>query len=73
MAVLYCLENGTYSMTQLKDTYEYQLKEHKEEQSIIYNLFQKLAERPSYSSPDVAKRSLSKYESLVSPASGGAE
>lgn len=72
-AVLYCLENGTYSMTQLKDTYEYQLNEHKKEQSIIHNLFQRLPEKLSYSFPDVARRSLTEYESLVSPPGGGAK
>jgi hypothetical protein len=73
MAVIYCLENKTYSMTQLKDTYEYQLKEHKEEQNVIHNLFQSLPQKLSYSFPDVAKRSLTEYETLVSPLKGGME
>jgi hypothetical protein len=72
-AVLYCLENKTYSMNQLKDTYEYQLREHREEQNIIHNLFQGLPEKLSYPIPDVAKRSVDEYESLVSPPKGGAE
>jgi len=72
-AVLYCLENGTYSMTQLKDTYEYQLHEYREDRDIIHNLFKRIPEKLSYSFPDVARRSLTEYESLVSPPDGGAK
>jgi hypothetical protein len=73
MAIVYCLENKTYSMNQLKDTYEYQLNEHKKEQGIIHNLFQRLPEKLSYSFPDVAKRSVNEYESIVRPPSGGTQ
>lgn len=69
-AVLYCLENKTYSMTQLKDTYDYKLREHQQEQKIIHNLFQDFPEKISYSVPEVATRSVSEYENLVSPLEG---
>jgi len=71
--VVYCIENGTYSMTQLKDTYEYQFHEHRKDQKIIHNLFQGLPEKHAYSIPNVASRSLNEYESLVSPPGGGAK
>jgi len=73
MAVVYCLENETYSMTQLKDTYVHKLNEHREEQSVIHDLFQRLPEKLSYSFPAVAKRSVTEYESLARPPGGGVE
>ena len=70
-AVLYCQENKTYSMTQLKDTYEYQLREHRDNQKTISNLFQGLHKKISCSVPEVATRSVGEYENLVSPLKGG--
>jgi transposase len=72
-AVCYCLENKTYSMPQLKDTYEYQLREHMEEQEVIHNLFSGLPRKLSYPVPEVARRSVGDYESLVNPPRGGAQ
>jgi transposase len=71
MSVAYCIENKTYSMKQLKDTYEYQLREHKEDQNIIRTLFQGLTEKPTYQSPEVSSRSVEEYERLVKSAGGG--
>jgi len=72
-AVCYCLENKTYSMPQLKDTYEYQLREHMEEQEVVHNLFSGLPRKLLYPVPEVARRSVGDYESLVNPPRGGAQ
>jgi len=70
MAVEYCLENKTYSMGQLKDTFQYHLQEYKEEQSIIQDLFTNLSIKTNYSSPDVKKRDLTEYENIINAQSG---
>jgi transposase len=66
MSVSYCLENKTYGMKKLHDTYQYLLKEHKEEQQIVLGVFSKaplLINRAS--SVKVSKRSLQMYEALI--------
>ncbi len=73
MSVSYCLENKTYGMKKLYDTYKYLLKEHKEEQDIILGAFNKmplLINRAS--SVNVAKRPLRMYEALIGKKDEGA-
>ena len=71
MAVQYCLDNKTFSMTELKDTYRHKLKEHKEEQTVIHNAFLGLLHKPKPKGPAVAKRSVSEYETIVGCSHGG--
>jgi hypothetical protein len=66
MAVEYCLSNKTYSMTELSDTYNHKLSEHKEEQEIIRNTFMGLLSNSKPNAPDVAKRNLAEYETVIS-------
>lgn len=75
MAVEYCLENKTYGMKKLHDTYGYLFKEHKQEQEIIFKAFSgipALLSGTRTTELKVAKRSVEIYESLVVPESKGA-
>ena len=53
MAVQYCLENKTVSMTELQDTYQYMLQEHKQDQATIQNVFMRLIGNPRPESPSL--------------------
>lgn len=64
-AVGYCLENTTYSMTALSDTYEHRKREQEAEQQTVFRAFGNppgLARTPP---PAVSKRAVGEYESLV--------
>ncbi|GMT43271.1 MAG: transposase for insertion sequence element IS21-like protein [bacterium] len=65
-AVAYCLENKTYGMKKLHDTYQYLLKEHRQKQQIVLGLFSETP-RPinRASSVNVSKRSVELYEALI--------
>jgi transposase len=72
MAVDYCLENSTYAMTALKDTYEYQLREHSEDQKTIQFAFSEVFKVAPYPELQISKRSLTEYEDLITSKAGGA-
>ena len=62
-ALVYCLENKTYGMKKLYDTYRYLLKEHREEQQVIAGAFGKASlEIDRISSVRVSERPVEKYE-----------
>lgn len=66
-ALAYCLENRTYGMKKLYDTYQYLLNEHREEQEIIAGVFGKATlEIKRASGVHVPTRSVEKYETLLS-------
>jgi transposase len=65
MAVAYCLENKTYAMTALKDTYEHQKQEHEKEQAIIFQAFGKALGMVKTAAPLVSKRPLGEYETAA--------
>jgi len=74
MAVEYCLENKTYGMKKLHDTYGYLLKEHKQEQEINFKAFSgmpALLNGTRATELKVAKRPVESYESLVVSENGG--
>ena len=71
-AVQYCIENNTVSMTELKDTYEHMLSEHRAEVQQVHKAFLKAFGANRTQPPAVSKRSVKAYESLVSSAAGGA-
>lgn len=73
MSVSYCLENKTYGMKKLYDTYQYLLKEHREEQKAIAGIFRKvplLINRSS--SVRVSKRPVEMYEAFLNSERNGA-
>lgn len=70
-AVAYCLENKTYSMIQLKDTYHYQLRQCKQDKKAINPDIKVFSEKITYPDPEVATRKLEEYEHLLSPLQGG--
>ena len=65
MAVEYCLENKTYAMTALKDTYEHQKREHEKEQEMIFQAFGKALGTGKKAPPVVSKRPIGDYESVA--------
>ena len=65
LAVDYCLSNKCTSMADLKDRYNYQLKEHKEEVNLIHSLFNGKALNLKHTPPEVNARSMDCYESLI--------
>lgn len=71
-ALIYCQKDNTIGMKVLYDTYKYYLKEHKEEQSIIFNAFKNIG--GLYKTPEiiVSKRSVDKYENIIGIESKGA-
>jgi len=73
MSVDYCLQNSTYAMTALQDTYCYHLKEHKEEQDTIKNIFADVFQSKAHEEPEVSQRSIHEYEDVIGSRVGGAE
>jgi len=71
MAVDYCLENSTISMTNLRDTYDHMLHQQKQEQEAVHQAllgtFTSLARQKP---PRVSTRSVEEYEQLIGPFSG---
>jgi hypothetical protein len=65
MAVEYCLENKTYAMTALKDTYEHQKREHEKEHEMIFQAFGKALGTGKKAAPVVSKRPIGDYESVA--------
>ena len=70
MAVDYCLLNKCTSMSDLKDRYIYQLKEHREDEKYIHSLFTGKTFNLKYNPPIVNKRSIDDYESVVTSYKG---
>jgi transposase len=70
MAVEYCLENNTYSMTELKDTYDYMLTQHTQEQQLIHQAVLGALRTTRPEALTVSKRRVEEYETLVSPLPG---
>jgi transposase len=64
-AVDYCLKNGTYSMSQLYDTYQYLLQGNKLETNAESHSY-KLVSGQRFNAPSVATRSVNEYLSLIS-------
>jgi len=71
MALDYCLENKTISMTELLDTYKYLLEEHKQEEAAIQTIFMGALKAIERNEVKVSKRSVSEYETLIGAAQGG--
>jgi len=71
MSVQYCLENKTYSMTDLKDTYDHMLTEHKQEQQLIHQAFLGAFWKMKPQPLTVSKRRVEEYETLVGRLPGG--
>ena len=65
MALDYCLDNKTFGMKVLYDTYKHYLKEHKEEQEIIFNAFKGITSLEDIPEVEVSKRSVDEYAALV--------
>jgi transposase len=65
MAVIYCLENKTYGMAALKDTYEHQKREQENDQENIFRAFGKALGTVKMPDPVVSKRAVKEYESVV--------
>ena len=73
LAVSYCLENKTYGIKVLSDTYKYLLKEHEEEQQIIFKAFSRIPLMVNRASTvDVSKRSVDTYEAYLTGDKKGA-
>jgi transposase len=71
MAVEYCLENNTVSMTELRDTYQHMLKEHHQEQDAIHQALLRAFSQVKPAAPQVSTRRVADYEKLVGSGSGG--
>ena len=71
MALDYCIENKTYAMNALQDTYLYHLKEHEREEKIIQTAFGAAFTANPLTKLSVSKRSVESYESLFTPGQGG--
>ncbi len=65
-ALTYCLDNKTYGMKKLFDTYQYLLEEHREESKIILGAFSKVpASVKRAHQVVVSKRPVKEYETLL--------
>ena len=71
MSVDYCLQNSTYAMTALQDTYNYHLKEHEEDRETIKNIFPAVFQSKAHEEPDISQRSIHEYEDAIVSRVGG--
>ena len=72
MAVEYCLENKTFSMTALADTYRHLLEEQNQEAANVQNILTGPFGAMKHEAPEVAARSVAEYETMVKSSQGGA-
>ena len=69
MAIQYCLENKSYSMNALNDTYKHLKKEHEQNQKMIQQAFGSVFGIRPIEEPMVCKRTVQDYETTVSQVS----
>lgn len=65
MAIDYCLDNKTYSMTALRDTYAYQLREFKADQETVFTAITGAFRVLDYTGPTVSNRPVQDYQNLI--------
>lgn len=73
MAIDYCLDNKTYSITALRDTYAYQLREFKADQETVFTAITGAFRVLDYTGPTVSKRPVQDYQHLIFEGPGGRE